>query len=1255
MNNLNVECRSLRRRSSRFGCEGWMQNAKLWNGSVRSALRVLWLIPVLLPLWTGSAAGEVVQGEAITECRLKNLIDSWIERLTGNITQDPWSYYSADKYVVDKETFHSGKQSLRLNATDKSKGYGTYTGTAASDGPVDSVEFGTWAKVDPALPEGSRIRVYAQIYLKGGVLLENTALFKGGGTEWRFTGARVPVGGKEIERVLLHLIIENYAGTVWFDDAYLGYEQTPLKKWDTLIQGSGLAAHWDFNEGSGTVLHDRSGNGNNGAIHNAVWVKEKGRGALKFDGSGDYVDCGKTAVLNKLTGDITIVAWVKLAASPFPNGNTNWYIVDCESSASGYMLRVDGGTSKLTYRSYGTVAVSKTKLENNTVYMFAVVKKGNTATFYIDTAYDIQFEARDHVPAPGKSFTISSVGQSFHGLIDDLRIYKRALSPGELVTQYKATAAAHGKDTAWFDKIRLSPYFYFDEGKVVVEANFAGVLPIQADEELVVELGRPGQKPIEERRVTTIPDSGESDFTFAVGNLPAGDYAIRAVVKSADKVRAEESVSFRYPPPPPAVPSPADKVVAPLSQPPEPVPYTVAVKRDGGFIITVNGKGAFPVESAFSYPNGGENTFLCSSERPTGAESSWRVRTRQVGPSEFRITGAGRFYAIDRQVLVTPTHVTVKDTISNKTPEAIGIILTHRMPMRGRKIETAYASGHASTAHIATRRIAHNPTLFLARKGLGLGFVALDDVFIVQSKAFFNSNTAGILTDSFALDANASYTLEWALYLNSSGDYYNFINEIRKDEGRNNVTAEGGFAFITRGTIPTREFVELRNLKYLSLSCLAHATDDPQVSIEGIEFMDFPKEMAVIKDQFSTIHKEFPHLKLMFHIAHSLYTTNKPDQKFPDSRLIRADGKQAIYYENQEGPYFSDERKAQGWRWWVYYPTPGNSFHDALMKSVDVMVDELGCSGAFIDGFLGGYGGEYTYDRWDGHTAEMDPQTKTIERKIGSVPLLAQASMAAFSRKLLEKGGMVVASNTYITRTIGRLPIIYKGEVTEGPGLHLAPTCIVLGNPYAIFNEQDVHQDVINKLKWGNLYFYYGEKGLTYPSAPAQMYPITLEEIHSGYVKGRERLVTIHPGAYGWQGENDLHFAYLYNARGRLTTNNFITTADAAGVRTQVDLSANQIVILKKIPVTLKAAGPVNVLVEKYDKDGIRLILNGAGSGEIIVRGGEFSLKPGTTCRVQAKEIREVAADAAGVLSVLVTLDGQLEVAIEPAILGGRL
>ncbi len=47
--------------------------------------------------------------------------------------------------------------------------------------------------------------------------------------------------------------------------------------------------HWTFDEMAGDTLHDISGNGNHGIVHDASWVNGYQGGALSFDGTDDYV------------------------------------------------------------------------------------------------------------------------------------------------------------------------------------------------------------------------------------------------------------------------------------------------------------------------------------------------------------------------------------------------------------------------------------------------------------------------------------------------------------------------------------------------------------------------------------------------------------------------------------------------------------------------------------------------------------------------------------------------------------------------------------------------------------------------------------------------------------------------------------------------------------------------------------------------------------------------------------------------------
>ena len=70
----------------------------------------------------------------------------------------------------------------------------------------------------------------------------------------------------------------------------------------------GLVGAWLFDEGKGNVTEDASGNGHDGDIRKAKWVKGKFGKALKFDGDGAVVILHS----DDLTlGFFTITRWVK--------------------------------------------------------------------------------------------------------------------------------------------------------------------------------------------------------------------------------------------------------------------------------------------------------------------------------------------------------------------------------------------------------------------------------------------------------------------------------------------------------------------------------------------------------------------------------------------------------------------------------------------------------------------------------------------------------------------------------------------------------------------------------------------------------------------------------------------------------------------------------------------------------------------------------------------------------------------------------
>ncbi len=963
----------------------------------------------------------------------------------------------------------------------------------------------------------------------------------------------------------------------------------------------GLVAHYRCAEGQGEQLLDHSGHQHHGRIVGARWEQAGTRWALRFDGSGDYVDFGDNRAL-KMSGDFTLLAWVTLDAPSYPDANTNWTIFDCEAyPREGTILRVDGAATTVMFRSSRAGSTpyqfGKAKIANRGCYQIGVVRQGDQARIIVDGVTDTALACGGDPIYGSVPFKISSTSQSFAGLVHEARLYSRALSAGDIADLYWREAARAGKDVTRRGQLRLRASVYVDDPQVLAEVDFLGVLPLAEGEQAAVALLRSDGAAGSEQAADPIPDACRGEFAFDMTGRPPGQYTLTAVVRGpTGKTRGEARRAFDWPASHTAkAPSPQTVTAPPLPAPRQRLQPQAAVLPGGGFRVTASGQ-SFPVESSFSVPNGADLTLAAT---PAGAD--------HVAVHGSRVTLTNAHYRLERDILTQSGRVLVRDTFINLSAQPVGVIFTHRLLVDRARIKETSLGGRTVSPPI-TRPLKTNPTAFASLDRFGIGLVALDDVLIVQSQGGCAAEGLSLGSREFALDANASYTVEWAVYVNGSGDYYDLVNDVRIDERRNNTTVHGTWVTPsqlmykrTLDRVPPPSYFDVRRPAYFCIPCLSWSTDDPTVSLEGIEFIAYPQERAAVRRVIDAATAIRPHLKTMFHVAPNLYATNKPDEIWPDSRLIGLDGKQTVYaYNYESSSYFSKQRLAENWRWWSYYPAVDNAYGQALLDSVDVMMNEMGASGVFVDGALWDYGGGYSYDRFDGHTADIDPQTKTITRLKTAVPLLQQHAIAAWGRKVMQRGGVVVANNAVPTRTFAGQPFIFDKEVTEGPEMHLLPTPCTLGNPAAIQNETDVYDDILAKLAWGNLYFYYGEPlDLRHELPAARMYPITVTDVRSGCVTGNERVVTARDGVYGWPGERCLHLVYRYDRRGRRISHNFVTTTDASGARTAVDLDDREMAIVVKLPVTVQSATAVNAIVTRCDERAIGVSLHGHGAATI--------------------------------------------------------
>lgn len=196
----------------------------------------------------------------------------------------------------------------------------------------------------------------------------------------------------------------------------------------------GLVAAYGMNEGSGLAVADASGKGNSGTITSAAWSGGGKYGqALSFDGTSSWVTVAGSASL-RLTGGMTVEAWVR------PTTTAGWRTILLKEfgSSLAYGLMASGGSGPAAhvFTTSEDHATSSTNLPVNTWSHVAGTYDGSTVRLYVN---GVQVATNPVVGSlrgdagPLRIGGNSGYGEHFAGLIDEVRVYDRALTPAQLV------------------------------------------------------------------------------------------------------------------------------------------------------------------------------------------------------------------------------------------------------------------------------------------------------------------------------------------------------------------------------------------------------------------------------------------------------------------------------------------------------------------------------------------------------------------------------------------------------------------------------------------------------------------------------------------------------------------------------------------------------------------------------------------------------------------------------------------------------
>jgi len=201
-----------------------------------------------------------------------------------------------------------------------------------------------------------------------------------------------------------------------------------MSYWQQEILDPALATYWKLDETSGMMAADSIGANNGTLVGDPIWQPTGGKlgGALQLDSIDDYVRT--PFVVDPAKGPFSVFAWVK--------GGAPGQVVLSQEKGADWLMVAPDGVLKTALKGPGRLdkaLASPAVIVDDAWHRVGLVWDGSSRILYVDDV-EVKRDTQAGLEASVGGLYIGAgsklaAGTFWSGLIDDVRIYDRAVTP----------------------------------------------------------------------------------------------------------------------------------------------------------------------------------------------------------------------------------------------------------------------------------------------------------------------------------------------------------------------------------------------------------------------------------------------------------------------------------------------------------------------------------------------------------------------------------------------------------------------------------------------------------------------------------------------------------------------------------------------------------------------------------------------------------------------------------------------------------